>query len=156
MVSFVTHLCSQTILIPNQMLSAITACVKTYLKELCVCQKSCSLEPVSLFALLTVRNIPFVCKSGPPKYPFLLMSVTKQGQAGRFTPQWHPCYSVALLPSVSPWLPQNISAANITLTQKFLIALTELPVYFFFLSKQRCLPVQHTSRVMFWSLWRYV
>ncbi len=27
---------------------------------------------------------------------------------------------------------------------------------FFFLSKQRCLPVQHTSRVMFWSLWRYV
>lgn len=60
------------------------------------------------------------------KYLFLLMSVTKQGQSGRFTPQWHPRYSVALLPSVSPWLPQNINPANKTLTQKFPIALTEI------------------------------
>lgn len=44
--------------------SAVTAHVITYLKELCVLQKSCSLVPMSHIALLTVRNIPLICKSG--------------------------------------------------------------------------------------------
>lgn len=75
------------------------------------------------------------------------MSVTKQGQSGIFTPQWHPRYSVALLPSVSPWLLQSISLANITLTQKFLIALTELPLLiFFFFFFQSCTACQHRTQ----------
>lgn len=78
------------------------------------------------------------------------MSVTKEGQSGRFTPQWHPRYSVALLPSVSPWLLQSISLANIILTQKFPVALTKVPVLTFFLAKQYCVQTESTSREKCW------
>lgn len=120
-------------------------CTQTYVTTLCHRSLCDNLPKGALCVsekLLTWTNVPlcsldrekdlFCVQIWPPEYPFLLMSVTKQGQAGRFTPQWHPCYSVTLLPSVSPWLPQNISPANVTLSQKFLI--TEQPVLCFFFS----------------------
>lgn len=79
------------------------------------------------------------------------MSVTKEGQSGRFTPHTTPPrYSVALLSSVSPWLLQNISLANIILTQKFPVALTKVPVLTVFLAKQYCVQTESTSREKCW------
>lgn len=105
--------------------------------------ESCALEPMSLLGSCDYEKYPFTVQTSPSIYPFLFMSVTKRGPAGRFTPQWHPWYSVALLPSMSAWLPPNISPANITQTQMFLIALNELPVQIFF--KAACLPQYSTQ-----------
>lgn len=111
----------------NHMLFSITACIKVYLKEAYVCQESCSFEPMSNLELVTMRNIPFCVLIWPSRYLYLLISVKKQGLSGRLTPQWHLCYSVALLTSVSLWLPQKISHVNTTLTQKF----PKIPVMIF-------------------------
>lgn len=44
---------------------------------------------------------------------------------------WRCCH-------LSPWIAENISPANITLTQKFLIALTSSTDFFCLLSKRHC------------------
>lgn len=98
---------------------------------------------LSPFAHVTMRKI------WSSKHLFLLVSVTKQEQSGRFTPQQHPRYSVALLPSVSPWLLHNINLANKALTQKFSIALT-----FFFLPCTTACPHSTHARQccgMYWT-----
>ena len=92
------------------------------------------LELMSLFALLTMIYI-YICiyllcanRALQILPPVKCLWQSRDRLQIHTNPQWNPCYSVALLPSVSPWLLLKISLANITLTQKFLIALTELPV----------------------------
>lgn len=75
---------------------------------LCSSQKLLPWTNVSLCSLDREKH-SFCVQIWPSKYPFLLTSIIKQGQAGTFTPQWHPCYSVTQPPSVSPWLLLNIS-----------------------------------------------